>query len=171
MATLLVIVLIVLAVAGVFAIAAGAIGREARRLDAVAPRAVYDLEEALVYVADRIPPETQAHLTPDELRELLRMHMTQLRQKGLQPPRAVDHVQDIDEPVVVEETSAVGYLIGRAEAAGIELTDTDVVFVVEAHLGYFAAIGAVGPLAADPEVDVRRFLAEEPPPGDGTAGG
>jgi hypothetical protein len=75
----------------------------------------------------------------------------------------VDHVQDIEEPVVVEETGAVGYLIGRAEAAGIDVDDTDIVHVVDAHLEYFEAIGAVGPEAEDPEVDVRRFLADEPP--------
>jgi hypothetical protein len=161
MGTVLVVVLVAVAVIAVFAIAAGTVGREARRLDAVAPRAVYDLDEATDYVADRLPPETQAHLTPDELQELLRMHMAQLRAKGLQPPKAVDHVQDIEEPVVVEETGAVGYLIGRAEAAGMQVTDTDVVHVVEAHLAYFEVIGAVGPQAVDPEVDVRRYLAEE----------
>jgi hypothetical protein len=163
MATVLVIVLVAMAVIGVFAIAAGAVGREARRLDAVAPRAVYDLDEAVDFVALRLPPDTQARLTPDELRDLLRMHMAQLRAKGLQPPKAVDQVQDISEPVVVEETGAVGYLIGRAEAAGLELTDTDVVHVVDAHFEYFEAIGAVGPRAEDPAVDVGRFLADEPP--------
>jgi hypothetical protein len=163
MATVLVIVLVAVAVVGVFAIAAGAVGREAHRLDAVAPRAVYRIEEAVDFVADRLPPETQARLTPDELAELLRLHMAQLHAKGLQPPKADDHVQDIDEPVVVEETTTVGYLIGQAEAAGIDVTDTDLVHVVDAHLEYFEAIGAVGPRAVDPEVDVRRFLEGEGP--------
>jgi len=162
MATVLVIALVAVAVIGVFAIAAGAVGREAHRLDAVAPRAVYELDEAVDFVADRLPPETQARLTPGELRQLLVLHMAQLRDKGLQPPKAVDHVQDIDQPVVVEETTAVGYLIGQAEAAGIDVTDTDLVHVVDAHLAYFEAIGAVGPQAQDPEVDVRRFLEDGP---------
>jgi hypothetical protein len=150
--TVVAIVLLVLAAIGVFAIAAAVIGREAHRLDAVAPRAVYILDEAVDFVADHLPPESQARLTHDEVRQLLAMHMGWLREKGLQPPIAVDHVQDIAEPVVVEETTAVGYLIGRAEAAGLEVDDVDVVNVVEAHLAYLDAIGAVGPPAEDPDV-------------------
>ena len=54
----------------VFAIAAGTIGREAHRLDAIAPRAVYQLDEAVDFVADRIPAESQARLTPAEVESL-----------------------------------------------------------------------------------------------------
>jgi len=152
------IVLIVVAALAVFAIAAVVIGRESHRLDAVAPRSVYTLEEAAEYVADHLPPESQARLTPDEVAQLLRLHMRQLRDKGLQPPVAVDQVQDIDDPVVVDETNAAGYLIGEAEKAGIDVEDVDVVNVVDAHLEYFEAIGAVGPPAAEDEVggDVGR---------------
>lgn len=148
----LVVLLVVLGAVAVFAIAAAVVGREARRLDAVAPRATYILDEAVDYVADHLPPESQARLTHDEVRQLLRLHMLQLRDKGLQPPVAVDHVQDIAEPVVVEEVDAAGYLIGRAEAAGLDVADEDVVLVVEAHLQYFEAIGAVGPEADDPDI-------------------
>ncbi len=150
--TVVAIVVLVVAAVAVFAIAAGVVGREAHRLDAVAPRAVYVLDEAVDYVSERLPSDSQARLTPDEVRQLLRMHMAQLREKGLQPPVAVDHVQDIDDPVVVDETSAAGYLIGRAEAAGMEVEDIDVVRVVDAHLAYFDAIGAVGPPAEDPDI-------------------
>ena len=48
----------------VFVIAAVTVGREARRLDAVAPRAVYQLDQAVVFAADRLPAESQARLTP-----------------------------------------------------------------------------------------------------------
>jgi hypothetical protein len=75
------------------------------------------------------------------------MHMAQLREHGLLPAQAVDHVQDIDDPVVVEETDAAGYLIGRVDAAGLPIEDVDVVHVVDAHLAYFDSIGAVGPPA------------------------
>ena len=44
----------------------------------------------------------------------------------------------------------VGYVLGEAERNGIDiLDDVDVVNVVEAHLAYFDAIGAVGPQAGD----------------------
>jgi hypothetical protein len=143
------VVILVLAGLVVFAIAAVTVGREAHRLDAVAPRATYVLDDAVDFVADHIPPDSQARLTHDEVRQLLRMHMAQLRDHGLQPAQAVDHTQDIAEPVVVEETDTAGYLIGRVDAAGLPIEDVDVVHVVEAHLAYFESIGAVGPPADD----------------------
>jgi hypothetical protein len=142
------IVLAVIAGVLVFAIAAGTIGREAHRLDAVAPRAVYQLDEAVDFVADRLPPASQARLTPAEVETLLKLHLRWLHEQGLQPDRAVDHVQDIDEQVVVTEDALVAYLLGAAEEEGVEvLDDVDVVAVTEAHLAYFEAIGAVGPHA------------------------
>src|SRR5687768_12651712 len=74
-----------------FAIAAGTIGREAHRLDAVAPRAVYNLDEAVVFVSDRLPPGSQARLTPAEVEALLLAHLRWLHEQGLQPDKAVDH--------------------------------------------------------------------------------
>ena len=131
-----------------FAIAAGTIGREAHRLDAVAPRAVYRLDEAVDFVADRLPPGSQARLTPAEVEQLLVIHLRWLHAKGLQPDRAEDHRQDIVAPVVITEDSLVAYLLGEAEREGIELLDdVDAVNVVDAHLDYFEAIGAVGPRA------------------------
>ncbi len=133
----------------VFIIAAVVIGREARRLDAVAPRAVYEIEEAVDFVADRLPEQTQARLTPDELRQLLVLHMRWLHAQGLQPDKVVDREQDIREMVLITEDQLSAYLLAQAEIAGVELLDdVDVVHVVTAHLAYFEAIGAVGPTAS-----------------------
>jgi hypothetical protein len=132
----------------VFAIAAGTIGREAHRLDSVAPRAVYQLDEAVDFVADRLPPESQARLTPAEVEALLVAHVNWLHEHGLQPDRAVDARQTITDQVVVSEDALVAHLLGVAEQAGVELLDdVDAVNVVDAHLAYFEAIGAVGPQA------------------------
>jgi hypothetical protein len=142
------IVFAVIAAAATFVIAAVAVGREAHRLDAVAPRAVYLLDEAVDFVADRIPAESQARLTPEEVQQLLVIHMRWLHAKGLQPDQVVDRPQDIDQPVVITEDSLIAYLLGEAEREGIELLDdVDAVAVAEAHLLYFEAIGAVGPEA------------------------
>ena len=132
----------------VFAIAAGTIGREAHRLDAVAPRAVYQLDEAVDFVADRLPADSQARLTPAEVEALLVAHVNWLHQHGLQPDRAVDARQTISEQVVVSEDALVAHLLGVAEEIGVELLDdVDAVNVVDAHLAYFEVIGAVGPQA------------------------
>jgi hypothetical protein len=142
------IVFAVLAAVSVFVIAAVAVGREAHRLDAVAPRAVYQLDEAVDFVCDRLPPESQARLTPDEVQQLLIFHMQWLHSQGLQPDRVVDRPQDIDTTVLITEDNLTAYLLGEADRNDLDLLDdVDAVNVVNAHLGYFEAIGAVGPEA------------------------
>lgn len=142
------IVFAVAAAVGVFVIAAVAVGREARRLDSVAPRVVYQLDEAVDFVCDRLPEESQARLTPEEVEQLLVFHMRWLHEQGLQPDKVTDLPQSIDTPVVLTEDTLTAYLLGEAEANDIDLLDdVDAVNVVEAHLDYFEAIGAVGPQA------------------------
>lgn len=151
------IVFAVLAALATFVIAAVVVGREAHRLDSVAPRSVYVVDEAVEFVAEYLPDDTQARLTPGELEQLLTFHMRWLHAKGLQPTNVVDRRQDISAPVVVTEDTLAGFLLGEVERNGIEiLDDVDVVHVVDAHLAYLAAIGAVGPRAADDEIDPKR---------------
>lgn len=139
----------IISAVGVFVIAAVTIGREARRLDAVAPRAVWQLDEAVEYVAASLPPQTQARLTVEELRELLQAHIAWLRSRGLQPDDVVDRRQDIVEPVVVDDVTLTAHLLAEAGRRRVAiLDDVDVVHVVDAHVAYFEAIGAVGPRAA-----------------------
>lgn len=128
--------------------AAVVIGRESHRLDAVAPRAVYALDEATDFVCDRLPIESQARLTPGEVEQLLTFHMQWLHAQGLQPDRVVDQPQSIDEQVIVTEDALTAYLLGESDRNGVDLLDdVDAVNVVEAHLAYFEAIGAIGPQA------------------------
>jgi hypothetical protein len=141
---------VVLAAVFTFVLAAVVVGREARRLDSLSPRVVYMEEEALAFVADRLPADTQARLTLDELAQLLTFHLRWLNAKGLQPDHIVDRPQDIEKPIVVQSDDLTAYLIGEAEKAGIEIIDdVDIVRVVDAHQQYFDAIGAVGPLASE----------------------
>lgn len=136
----------------VFAIAAVVIGREAHRLDGVAPRAVYDLDEATAFVADRIPSHSQARLTYEELKKMLVLHMRWMHEQGLQPADVIDRRQNPDTEVVVGEESLTAFLLGQAEGARIDLLDdVDVVHVVREHLNYFDAIGAIGPSASSSE--------------------
>ena len=137
----------------VFVIAAIVIGREAHRLDALAPRAVYDIDEATSFVADRLPSDSQARLTYAELRKMLVLHMGWLHSKGMQPQDVIDRRQDITESVVFGEETLTAYLLGQAAEARIEvLDDVDIVHVVRAHLDYFEAIGAVGPSASSTDL-------------------
>jgi putative Ca2+/H+ antiporter (TMEM165/GDT1 family) len=132
----------------VFVIAAVVVGREAQRLDMVAPRVIYDIDEAAEFVARELPSNTQARLTMDEVRQLLLAHLSWMNDKGLTPFDVTDRVQNISIPVVVDEDTLAAYLLKEASRRGVEiLDDVDVVHVADAHMGYFAAIGAVGPKA------------------------
>jgi hypothetical protein len=137
----------------VFAIAAATIGREAHRLDGVAPRAIYDIDDAIAYVADAIPDASQARLTHGEVRQLLRIHMGRLHQLGLQPADVTDRRQDIALPTFLEEVDEVAYVIGGADVNDLDVQDQDVAEVVARHLEYLDAIGAVGPPATDGDTD------------------
>ena len=143
-------VFLVLAAVTTFVIAATVVGREAHRLDAVAPRSVYVVDEAVEFVAEYLPLDSQARLTPAELEQLLMFHMRWLHAKGLQPTNVVDRRQDITDLVIVGEDDLTAFLLAEAERNGVQLLDdVDVVHVVDAHLAYFEAIGAVGPKALD----------------------
>ena len=99
-------------------------------------------------MADRLPAASQARLTPGEVDELLRAHLRWMHDNGLQPDKAVDARQNSDEHVVISDDALVAYLLSEAERVGVELLDdVDAVNVVDAHLAYFEAIGAVGPQA------------------------
>ncbi len=132
----------------VFVIAAVVVGREAQRLDMVAPRVIYDIDEAAEYVAGVLPSNTQARLTMDEVRQLLLAHLSWLNDQGLTPLDVTDRVQNISDPVVVDENILTAYLLKEAARRGVDiLDDVDVVHVADAHMGYFVTIGAVGPKA------------------------
>ena len=147
------VVFAIVAALAVFGIAATVIGREAHRLDALAPRVIYDIDEATSFVADRLPSDSQARLTYAELRKMLVLHMGWLHSKGLQPQDVTDLRQNITESVVFGEETLTAFLMGEAMEARIEvLDDVDIVHVVRAHLDYFEAIGAVGPSASSTDL-------------------
>ena len=134
----------VLAVAVVFAIAAVVVGREARRLDAVPPRPVFDRDEAVTWVADHLPPQVTAELSYDDVERILEWSLEFFRSKGVSGNGATPHA---GAPVVVGGAETVDYVLARAEAAGTPYTSLQVHAVVEAQLAYLEAIGAVGPEA------------------------
>jgi putative Ca2+/H+ antiporter (TMEM165/GDT1 family) len=132
----------------VFVIAAVVVGREAQRLDMVAPRVIYDIDEAAEFVARMLPQSTQARLTMEEVRQLLLAHLSWMNDRDLMPLDVTDRIQNIETPVVVDENTLTAFLLEEAARRGVEiLDDVDVVYVADAHMAYFAAIGAVGPQA------------------------
>src|SRR3954447_17361764 len=137
---------IVLAVVCTFVIAAVSIGVVSNSLALRPRRSVYDLEEAVDFVADQLPPEVTAEVSFDEVRSVLLFHCDYLAAKGVASERTADDIGTA--LVVVPDDEPVAYILGRVEEAGLELTDEHVVMILDAETGYYEAIGAFGPRVA-----------------------
>ena len=141
------VVLVVVAVAAVFVIAAVVIGREARRLSTVPIQRTFNFEDAVAYVCDHVNDQVAAVLTPDDVRQILDWHLEYFRLKGVSGNGSGPHV---DGPVIVTGAETVGFVLMKAEAAGTPYTPEQVHAVLDAQMGYLTEIGAVGPLT-DPD--------------------
>ena len=132
----------------VFAIAAGAVGREAQKLDAVPARPVFDPDEATTWIAERLPPQVTATLSYGELGFIVQWTLDLLRQRAA-VARTSGEVPDAGTAAVVDIDSAVDYSVTEAMGMGIQLHRDDVRAAVEQVLAYLETIGAIGPEAAD----------------------
>ncbi len=130
--------------AAVFAIAAFVIGREAHRLDAVPPRAVFDMDEAVGWVSDHLPYEVSAVLSHGDVRQILDWNLEYFRTKGASGNGSSVHVEG---PVVVGGAETVDWVLGRAQAVGTTYSAAQVHAVLDAQMTYLEAIGAIGPEA------------------------
>jgi hypothetical protein len=162
---------VVLALAGVFVVAAVTVGREAWRLGHQPKSTIFDLDEAVAFVADDLPEEAQARLTYDEVRLLVQAQLDHMHTKGIialpgEDPSLVrgrgngdavdadDDTDDTGDPddedddVVVADDDSVAVVLGAADAEGLDLSDDDVFLVVRSLHRYLDDIGAVGPSAS-----------------------
>ncbi len=119
------------------------VGRETARLSVAARPAVFDMAEAVDFIADRLPPEAQARLSHDDVRWVLLADADLLERNSAEP------VSDADDDafLVVDETDAVARILAIADESGRDLADEDVVSVLDGRSAYLEAIGAVGPEA------------------------
>jgi hypothetical protein len=138
------VVFAVLVLALVFGIAAAVIGREARRLDAVPPNPVFDLNEAVSWVAEHLPFEVSAVLSHDDVRQIIDWNLEYFRTKGVS---GNGHSAHTEGPVVVGGAETVDYVLHRAETVGSPYTAAQVHAVLDAQMTYLEAIGAIGPEA------------------------
>ena len=139
---------IVLAAVGTFVIAAVAIGGVSGSLARRPRRSVYDLEEAVDFVAERLPADLTAQLSYDDVRAVLAGHCDYLEAKGVASEKAADDIGT--GLVVVPDDEPVAYILGRVEAGGLDVTDEQVVRVLEVEARYYRAIGAIGPEVGGP---------------------
>lgn len=137
--------LIALAIA--FAIAAVVIGREARRMDAEPPKAVFDPDEAVEWVANHLPYDVTAVLSHDDVRRILAWNLQYFKLKGLSANGSTVYVTT---PSIVQTSEAVAFVLEQASAESADYSVEQVTAVLEAQFSYLEAIGAIGP-AADPD--------------------
>lgn len=141
----------------VVAIALVLVGRVTFSLAAQPPPTFFDVDEALVFVADRLPEHVTAQLSYDDVRQLIIWHVDYLSQQGVAAERAGELIALSAEgagPVIAADDEGVAYVLGQVAEAGLEIDDDAVLEVLEADEAYLRAIGAVGtevPGPVDPD--------------------
>jgi hypothetical protein len=149
------VVVVIFAVVGallVFAIAAAFVGTEAFRLGHTPTSTIFDLDEAVLHVAENLSDEAALGLTMDEVRELIRFSLAHLRSKGVTALPGEELHHEDGPPVVVADDDAVAVVLGEADAAGMEVTDVAVLEVLDLLLDHLVEIGAVGPAVPPPQI-------------------
>src|SRR4051812_25087837 len=119
---------IVLGAIGTFIIAAGAVGSVTGTLASRPRRSGYDLNEAVDFVAERLPDDVTATLTYDDVEAVLSAHCDYLADKGVASDRTADDIGS--GLVVVPDDEPVAYILGRIDQAGLDITDEQVLTVL-----------------------------------------
>jgi hypothetical protein len=98
------------------------------------PSVLFEVDEAVEFVASALPAEVSGQLSYDDVEVLLGWHLL--------------HLADRDEPGEIADERAVQALVDRSAAEGRFLTRQQVRAVLDAEVAYLDAVGAV---AEDPE--------------------
>jgi hypothetical protein len=145
---------VALSVLTTFVIAAVSVGSVTARLSERSRRSVYDVDEAVDFVADRLSPEITAEVSYDDVRAVLGWYVDYIREKGIGSFRTAD------DPgsglIVVGDEERLGYVLGRVDDApndepGALLSDEQVVAILDANEAYERSIGAIGPVVPPAE--------------------
>ena len=146
-------VLIVIAAVGVFVTAAVAVGAAVNRTASQPPPAVLQLDEAVDWIADRLPFEVAAEISHADVRRILLWQLDYFDTIGLASEGGAElggeSVPAEHELVVADDDAAVDYVVERAEASGGGLSALHVVCVLDLQMQYLQEIGAVGVEAGD----------------------
>jgi len=130
----------------IFVVAAVTIGAVVGRLSVAPPTSVFDEDEAVEWIADRLPVAVASQISHDDVRQLVTWHLDFLVDEGIATEAAY---ADAPDEVVVGDDDGLAYVIGRASEAGLDVDDADIAVVLETERAYLEAIGAIGPQVAD----------------------
>lgn len=122
---------IVLTALAVVAVAVVALRRADAFLGVREPSVLFEVDEAIEFVASALPDDVSARLRYEDVEALLGWHLV--------------HLAGRDGEVDIADDLAVADLTARAEAEGRGISAEDVRAVLTAEAEYLAAIGALGP--------------------------
>jgi hypothetical protein len=151
----MVVVAVVVGAVVVVLLALLVVGRETASLAAQPKQAIFDVDEAVDFVADQLPFEVSARISYDDVRALVRFHLEHLAAAGAPSERWNAGRSRL---VIVDDEEGAEVLMRRAIESGLDLAPDDVAAVLAAELAYFEAIGAVGPPVPEP---LELLAAEE----------
>ena len=145
--------LLVLAAVLVVGLAAYAVMRVSSRLAHTRARAVYDLFEAVDFVADRLPDELSAKLSYEDVQDILLWRLDHLRLQGSATYGRGDvtavEAEGRNEEVVTRDDDSVDYVLAMASESERDIDALDVVVVLDLESQYLKTIGALGPPAEE----------------------
>jgi hypothetical protein len=144
----------------VVAVAAAVVVREAGRLRADPPPAMFDVDDAFDWVVQHVPDIVAATLTPDDVRRILGFQLEYFQRKGVSVNGSTPHPR---APVVVGGAETIDYILERSAATGEAYLPEQVHAVVETQLTYLRAIGAVGAPAGPGDPPPESPPSEFPP--------
>ena len=124
---------VLLAVLTVGAVAVLALKRAEALLSERTPPVLFEVDEAIEFVARALPAEQTARLSYEDVEALLGWHLV--------------HLAGRDQGVDIGDEQAVADLVARAGVEGRGIGAADVRAVLAAEGEYLAAIGALGPEA------------------------
>lgn len=134
-------------------LAAYAVMRVSSRLAHTRARAVYDLFEAVDFVAERLPDALSAKLSYDDVQEILLWRLDHLRLRGSVTYGRGDvtatEAEGREEEVVTSDDDSVDYVLAKASESERDIDALDVVVVLDLESQYLKAIGALGPPAEE----------------------
>ena len=127
-----------------------AVGQAVGQLEVERNPAVYDLNDAVLWIAHRLPDEVTARISFDDVALLLSWHLDWFQEVGVASRHGQELATDqarIDGAIATDE-AAIDAIVARSLAAGGPEA-VDVVCVLDLQMKYLTAIGAVGDEVVD----------------------
>lgn len=142
----------------VLAIAFVALGQAVARLELQHPPAVFEVVEAVRWIAARLPDEVTARVSYDDVEMVVGWHLDWFTDVGVSSEHGEELAGEgvVHEGAVAVEGVAIDAVVARAvaeaAAGGPDIDPVDVVCVLDLQMQYLQEIGAVSAAADDEAV-------------------